>query len=199
MCRSIRFLGTFASAVSFLALVVYQVAIRRRGKHKNTPDVGVARFASAWTLLRFVVAVVTLGLSVASATAKDHISLADISICASIVSRAPVAPTVCVKRRQSYASVLLLLSAYPSREAHLRSAHATLVLLATLLPFLYRDVWALCTLTLRPEDEAEGQVLWWKIGLLAGAGVVIPLVTPTSQVPEHCTHRRRILDSITAF
>jgi hypothetical protein len=60
--------------------------------------------------------------------------------------------------------------------------HATVVLFTVLVPLLYHDVWPLCTFTLRPADGAQGAALWARIALLAGAGVLLPLLEPRAVV-----------------
>ena len=39
------------------------------------------------------------------------------------------------------------------------------------------------TFTLRPLDAREGRLLWIKIGLLAVAGIVLPLTSPRQYTP----------------
>jgi hypothetical protein len=71
-------------------------------------------------------------------------------------------------------------------------AHATVVLFAALAPLLYCDVWPLCTFTLRPAEDAQGAALWARIALLAGAGVLLPLLEPRAAVrATSCTHTAR--------
>lgn len=51
--------------------------------------------------------------------------------------------------------------------------------------YAYRDIWPLMTFTLRPADEAEGPLLWIKVGLAIWAGLLGPLVEPYSYIPLH--------------
>ena len=85
---------------------------------------------------------------------------------------------------QLYASFLGLVSVSArSTRASVASVHLLLLLLVTLSVYAYRDIWPLLTFTLFPEDASEGVLLWEKIGLLAVAGIIIPLVTPRQYVP----------------
>jgi len=67
--------------------------------------------------------------------------------------------------------------------ASVASFHLSSLLLVTFSVYAYRDVWPLLTFTLGPADGWEGALLWAKIGLLAVAGIVIPLITPRQYVP----------------
>jgi hypothetical protein len=77
---------------------------------------------------------------------------------------------------------LVAVSARTSRGS-VASVHLSLFLLVTLSVYAYRDIWPLLTFTLLHADASEGVLLWTKIGLLAVAGIVIPLVTPRQYVP----------------
>lgn len=57
------------------------------------------------------------------------------------------------------------------------------VLLATLLLYLYRDVWPLATYAKQPADIKEGSILFVKIGVLFAIAVVVPLFIPRRYVP----------------
>ncbi|KZV72448.1 P-loop containing nucleoside triphosphate hydrolase protein [Peniophora sp. CONT] len=67
--------------------------------------------------------------------------------------------------------------------AHLVSRHLTLLLCLALIPYAYRDVWPLFTLTQTPVDLGEGRIMWWKIALLAVTGVILPLFAPRRHIP----------------
>ena len=67
--------------------------------------------------------------------------------------------------------------------AAVASAHLSSLLFITFSVYAYRDVWPLLTFTLVPADAWEGTLLWVKIGLLALAGIVVPLITPRQYVP----------------
>ena len=71
----------------------------------------------------------------------------------------------------------------PSHTSRLISFHTTLVVLSILGVYIYRNVWPLLTLTLHPLDDAEGWLLWMKIGLASLAGVFLPLVEPYPYIP----------------
>ncbi|KAH9952289.1 hypothetical protein BGW80DRAFT_1430860 [Lactifluus volemus] len=83
-----------------------------------------------------------------------------------------------------YASFLALFTLAARRtRASVTSFHLSSLLLVTFSVYVYRDIWPLLTYTLSPQDGREGPLLWVKIGLLAVAGAVIPLVTPGQYVP----------------
>ncbi|KAH9077606.1 hypothetical protein EDB83DRAFT_2285647 [Lactarius deliciosus] len=83
-----------------------------------------------------------------------------------------------------YASLLALFTITAYREcASVTSLHLSSLLLVTFLVYAYRDIWPLLTFVLSPADEREGILLWLKLGLLAFAAVVIPLVIPRQYVP----------------
>lgn len=67
--------------------------------------------------------------------------------------------------------------------ADFASAHLAGTLFVTLVVFVYRDVWPLCTYPLAPADEA-GIQLWTKIALLLVAGFIVPMATPRRYVPQ---------------
>lgn len=58
-----------------------------------------------------------------------------------------------------------------------------IVLLSTLVLYLYRDVWPLATYTEHPADIEEGKIIFVKIGLLSVVAVIIPLFIPRRYVP----------------
>ncbi|KAH8990840.1 hypothetical protein EDB92DRAFT_1935217 [Lactarius akahatsu] len=77
---------------------------------------------------------------------------------------------------QLYASLLALFTITAQREcASVTSLHLSSLLLVTFFVYAYRDIWPLLTFVLSPADEREGILLWFKLGLLAFAAVVIPL------------------------
>lgn len=85
---------------------------------------------------------------------------------------------------QAYVSLLSTLSVVAGpRLAKLACRHLTTVLVATWGVYVYRDIWPLATFTLTPLDQAEGLVLWVRLGLLSVAGVVVPLVSPRQYIP----------------
>ncbi|KAF7797042.1 hypothetical protein EIP86_008234 [Pleurotus ostreatoroseus] len=63
------------------------------------------------------------------------------------------------------------------------SAHLTLVTFAVFVLYCYRDIWPLMTFTLRPADEAEGDILWAKIALVFFVSSVGPLFEPYPYIP----------------
>ncbi|KDQ56809.1 hypothetical protein JAAARDRAFT_132140 [Jaapia argillacea MUCL 33604] len=84
----------------------------------------------------------------------------------------------------TYISILSLFSV-SARASAIKgiNRHAVLLLLGTFSVFAYRDLWPLATFTLSPMDLKEGWVLWAKIGILAFAGVLIPLTIPRPYIP----------------
>ena len=85
--------------------------------------------------------------------------------------------------RQSYACFLALVALTARRtRASVASFHLSTLLLITFSVYAYRDIWPLLTFTLVPADDWEGTVLWVKMGLLAVAGVVIPLISPRQYI-----------------
>jgi hypothetical protein len=62
----------------------------------------------------------------------------------------------------------------PSTRLHLQT-RATALLLALLVPHLYRDLWPLLALTLHPLESRE-RVLWAQLTLCAIMGVGVPLL-----------------------
>lgn len=61
--------------------------------------------------------------------------------------------------------------------------HPTLVILAVLGAYTYRDLWPLLTFTLRPLDLAEGPFLWAKAALATFAGFILPILEPYPYIP----------------
>ncbi|KDQ56810.1 hypothetical protein JAAARDRAFT_131890 [Jaapia argillacea MUCL 33604] len=84
----------------------------------------------------------------------------------------------------AYISILSLFSV-SARASAIKgiNRHAVLLLFGTFSVFAYRDIWPLATFTLSPMDLKEGWVLWAKIGILAFAGVLIPLTIPRPYIP----------------
>ncbi|KAI0728488.1 hypothetical protein C8Q72DRAFT_917712, partial [Fomitopsis betulina] len=83
-----------------------------------------------------------------------------------------------------YIFVLALLSVgTQERVRSLAAKHLTMVLLVIWGLYVYRDVWPLATFTLTPKDNAEGVLLWARIGLLTIASIVVPLCIPRPYIP----------------
>ncbi|KAI0248983.1 hypothetical protein BJV78DRAFT_1276336 [Lactifluus subvellereus] len=83
-----------------------------------------------------------------------------------------------------YTSFLALFTVTARRtRASITSSHLSLLLLITFSVYAYRDIWPLLTFTLSPADGREGVLLWIKIGLLAVAAVIVPLIIPGQYVP----------------
>ncbi|KAH9972688.1 hypothetical protein BJV74DRAFT_879749 [Russula compacta] len=89
---------------------------------------------------------------------------------------------LCLTYLYAFFLSLVTVTARRSR-ASLAAFHLTSLLFLTFSVYAYRDVWPLLTFTLTPVDWREGLLLWVKIGLLAGAGVIIPLTIPRQYVP----------------
>ncbi|KAK7056504.1 hypothetical protein VNI00_003060 [Paramarasmius palmivorus] len=77
-------------------------------------------------------------------------------------------------------SVLALIT--PTYTRDICAHHLNAVLTVSLLVYTYRDLFPLATLHLRPQDEHEGALLWWKIGVL-GLATLLPLVIPRQYKP----------------
>ncbi|KAI0260155.1 hypothetical protein BC834DRAFT_925973 [Gloeopeniophorella convolvens] len=93
-----------------------------------------------------------------------------------------IKPTLCAA--YLYASILSLFTVAATRRLSvIASKHLSVVLLATLLLYIYRDIWPLLTFTLVPADRAEGFILWFKMTLLAFVTVVVPLAIPRQYTP----------------
>ncbi|KAH9041242.1 hypothetical protein EDB85DRAFT_1921690 [Lactarius pseudohatsudake] len=72
-----------------------------------------------------------------------------------------------------------------SVRASVTSFHLSSLLLCTFSVYAYRNIWPLLTFTLSPVDAWEGPLLWVRIGLLAFAAIVIPLLDPQQVInPE---------------
>jgi len=61
--------------------------------------------------------------------------------------------------------------------------HITTLLLSILVVYVYRDLWPLATYHLAPVDAALGWFIWLRIGLVAFAGLVVPLSLPHIHFP----------------
>ncbi|KAF9466481.1 hypothetical protein BDZ94DRAFT_1280783 [Collybia nuda] len=65
-----------------------------------------------------------------------------------------------------------------ARRKSIVKKHLNIVLFVNLFVYTYRDLYPLATFTLTPHDIAEGSILWLKIIILIGIGLVIPVITP---------------------
>ncbi|KAH8978589.1 hypothetical protein EDB92DRAFT_2056103 [Lactarius akahatsu] len=85
-----------------------------------------------------------------------------------------------------YAAFLGLMTLTARRvRASVASFHLSSLLLGTFSVYAYRNIWPLLTFTLSPVDACEGPLLWVRIGLLAFAAIVIPLLDPQQVInPE---------------
>ncbi|KAH8986103.1 hypothetical protein EDB92DRAFT_1949382 [Lactarius akahatsu] len=83
-----------------------------------------------------------------------------------------------------YAALLGLMTLTAQRvRASVASFHLSSLLLGTFSVYAYRNIWPLLTFTLSPVDAWEGALLWVRIGLLAFAAIVIPLLVPYQYIP----------------
>ncbi|KAH9028057.1 hypothetical protein EDB83DRAFT_2543807 [Lactarius deliciosus] len=83
-----------------------------------------------------------------------------------------------------YAAFLGLMTVTARRvRASVASFHLSSLLLGTFSVYAYRNIWPLLTFTLSPVDAWEGALLWVRIGLLAFAAIVIPLLVPYQYIP----------------
>ena len=77
---------------------------------------------------------------------------------------------------------LLALTLRPRlRRVVTRHLHA--LLLGAFGVYAYRDIWPYCTYTLEPMDMDPAWYTWSSIGLLAFAGILVPLAIPQEYVP----------------
>ncbi|KAI0791665.1 P-loop containing nucleoside triphosphate hydrolase protein [Abortiporus biennis] len=82
-----------------------------------------------------------------------------------------------------YASILAYISLTPYIKVRkLANDHLVPVLFVSWAVFAYRDLWPLCTYTLKPMDE-EDSALWLKMSLITFSGVIVPLVIPRRYIP----------------
>ena len=63
------------------------------------------------------------------------------------------------------------------------SFHLSSILLAIFSIYAYRNIWPLLTFNMTPVDAYEGTLLWIKIGLLAFAAILVPLLVPCQYIP----------------
>ncbi|KAF7321911.1 ATP-binding cassette transporter [Mycena kentingensis (nom. inval.)] len=82
---------------------------------------------------------------------------------------------------------ILAVAVHP-KWSRLAIRHLNAVLLATFCVFVTRDIYPLATFKLRPEDEAEGSLLWIKIFFLFVGAVGIPLTIPREYIPYDPTN-----------
>ena len=83
-----------------------------------------------------------------------------------------------------YAAFLALVTVTAQRvRASIISFHLSSILLGIFSVYAYRNIWPLLTFSLTPVDAYEGALLWIKIGLLAFASIVIPLLVPCQYIP----------------
>ncbi|KAH9041238.1 P-loop containing nucleoside triphosphate hydrolase protein [Lactarius pseudohatsudake] len=82
--------------------------------------------------------------------------------------------------------------------ASVTSFHLSSLLLGTFSVYAYRNIWPLLTFTLSPVDAWEGALLWVRIGLLAFAAIVIPLlvINPEQTASLLCMMLYTFLDPI---
>ncbi|KAH8986106.1 hypothetical protein EDB92DRAFT_2054957 [Lactarius akahatsu] len=116
-------------------------------------------------VLRFLVVLTLLGLAIFSFVQEEgqqHVSSSSVL----------------------YAAFLALVAVTARRvRASIASFHLSSLLLGTFSVYAYRNIWPLLTFTLSPVDAWEGPLLWVKIGLLAFAAIVIPLLVPRQYIP----------------
>ena len=87
--------------------------------------------------------------------------------------------------------VLQVLSTGPlGTQAHV---HVSLLLFLLWALYLYRDVWPLATVNLKPVDGDEGALLWAKLALLSLTGFIVPTIIPRKYVPVNPQVRGELL------
>ncbi|KAF8507385.1 ATP-binding cassette transporter [Hysterangium stoloniferum] len=84
----------------------------------------------------------------------------------------------------SYTSVLALLDILPKRQWYSSATfHLKFVMFTIVSVYTYRDIFPYATFTLRPADESQGWLLWSRLGLVAFAGLFVPLAVPRMYTP----------------
>ncbi|PPR08265.1 hypothetical protein CVT24_001158 [Panaeolus cyanescens] len=68
------------------------------------------------------------------------------------------------------------------------SRSLAVVLFVIWIVYAYRDIYPLATFTLNPQDAGEGAILWYKIGILSFAAILVPLLVPRTYVPVDPKH-----------
>ncbi|CAK5280078.1 unnamed protein product [Mycena citricolor] len=88
-----------------------------------------------------------------------------------------------------YTSILSLVTVAARRRwSQVALKHLNTVFVATLITYLYRNVFPLITYTREPLDAAEGVLFHIKFALLLVASVIVPLFVPRQYVPEDPEH-----------
>ncbi|KAK7025989.1 hypothetical protein VNI00_015819 [Paramarasmius palmivorus] len=83
----------------------------------------------------------------------------------------------------TYAGLLsILVLVTPRNLSNLSAQHANAILTVSFAIYAYRDLFPLTTFQLTPQDEREGAVVWWKIGIL-GIVALLPLFMPREYKP----------------
>ncbi|KAH8986104.1 hypothetical protein EDB92DRAFT_1818416 [Lactarius akahatsu] len=90
--------------------------------------------------------------------------------------------TLCLTYLYAAFLALVAVTAWKVR-ASVASLHLSSLLFGTFSVYAYRNIWPLLTFILSPVDAWEGPLLWVKIGLLAFAAIVIPLLVPRKYIP----------------
>ena len=80
---------------------------------------------------------------------------------------------------QVYAFLLACMNVFSAaKDALVYSRHLSVVTFTIFAVYAYTDIWPLMTFTLKPDDNAEGGILWARVALAALSGVVEPLLEP---------------------
>ncbi|KDR74315.1 hypothetical protein GALMADRAFT_250126 [Galerina marginata CBS 339.88] len=82
-----------------------------------------------------------------------------------------------------YSSLLALVALVWKRWSTSLTRYNVILLASAGAVYAYRDLWPLATYGRRPEDEAEGRILFVKIVVLAITSFIIPLSMPRHYVP----------------
>ncbi|KAJ7071468.1 hypothetical protein C8F01DRAFT_1317436 [Mycena amicta] len=83
-----------------------------------------------------------------------------------------------------YAAVLAITTVAANRSwSPVAVTHLSVLLLATLSIYVYRDILPLATYRAAPLDASEGLILWTRIGTLLVGAVVVPLFSPRVYTP----------------
>ncbi|KAH9059056.1 hypothetical protein EDB87DRAFT_1577854 [Lactarius vividus] len=185
------------SIVVLLAQAIFSSGPVRRFRGEDAP-VAATRGESGVTVLRLVVVLTLLGLATFSFVSEEVSALdhwgkrhegKHYRGGGLLTKREWLDLTLCLT--YLYAAILGLMTVTARRvRASVASFHLSLLLLGIFSVYAYRNIWPLLTFTLSPVDAWEGPLLWVRVGLLAFATIVIPLLVPR-QIPSRSSTLNR--------
>ncbi|GJE87804.1 multidrug resistance-associated ABC transporter [Phanerochaete sordida] len=171
------------SACIFAAQIVAQYAQGEPGRAPSTSHTSSDDARGRSSLVKRVAGLGGLTSTVLSVLrALSCVVLLAISIYASTTSSAPSLGQFALCATYAYTAVVSFLSLASSPWNTKASPHLTVVLLATWLTYLYRDMWPLATYYLEPADE-QNLLFWTAFVALSVCAVIVPLTLPREYVP----------------